>query len=127
MKKALFLLFTILLISQYFCDDVTYCEDKDGAKGKDDCNGLKLYEGSKDNYTCCYVKIKAKGNGKSDTMEFCEGISKANYDRIKDFIKETEKYWESQDGVEKYDIKKYDCFSNYLYISIMSLILFLLL
>ena len=127
MKKTLFLLFAILLISQYFCDDETYCEDKNGVKGKKDCNGLKLYEGREDNYTCCYVKVKVKAGGKSDTAEFCEAISKANYDRIKDFIKDSEKEMESDgEGIE-WDIKKYDCFSNYLYISIMSLILFLLL
>ena len=48
--------------------------------------------------------------------------SKADYDRIKDYIKEKE---EEMKEVEL-DIEKYDCNSTYLLISIMSLIILLL-
>ena len=57
-----------------------------------------------------------------------EGIAVSRADCIAYAKGDYEKEMESDgEGFEKWDIKKFDCFSNYLYISIMSLILFLLL
>ena len=121
MKKALFLLLAALLISQYSCDDEedSGCEKFVGVSGKKDCNNRK----DKDAYRCCYVKAKGKIDGKKETKEYCMSIDETNYNRIKDYIKEMEKAGESSD----LDIKKFDCNSNYLLISIMSLILLLFL
>ena len=122
MKKALFLLLAALLISQYSCDDEedSGCFKWEGVSGKKDCNNRK----DKYAYRCCYVKAKGKNeDGKKVTKEYCSPIDEENYKRIKDFIKETEKAGESSD----LDIQKFDCNSNYLLISIMSLILLLFL
>ena len=125
MKKTLFLILVILLLSKFYCqDDYTEseCEKKEGAKKKKDCNGLGV---SKNAYKCCYVKIEGSLEGKSLDYEGCSEIDKESYDKIKDLIEEREKDIKDKGG--KYDIKKYDCNSNYLLISIMSLILLLFL
>ena len=121
MKKALFLLLAALLISQYSCDDEedSGCFKLEGVSGKKDCNNRK----DKYAYRCCYVKAKGKIDGKKQTKEYCSPIDEENYKKIKDFIKEMEKDGESSD----LDIKNFDCNSNYLLISIMSLILLLFL
>ena len=125
MKQTLFLLLAVLLISQYSCDDdsgAVYCDSKEeGVSGKKDCNNLKIHPGF---YKCCYVKVKGKNeNGKKETAEYCQSITQDDYNNIKDYIKNIEKTFESSD----FDIKKFDCNSNYLLISIMSLILLLFL
>ena len=125
MKKTLFLILVILLLSKFYCqDDYTEseCEKKEGAKKKKDCNGLGV---SKYAYKCCYVKIEGSLNGESLDDEGCREIDKGSYDKIKDLIEEQEKYYKDKGG--KYDVKEYDCNSNYLLISIMSLILLLFL
>ena len=122
MKKALFLLLAALLISQYSCDDEedSGCLKVGGVSGKKDCNNRK----DKYAYRCCYVKSKGKNpDGKKETAEGCMPIDETNYNRIKDYIKDLEKESKSSD----LDIQKFDCNSNYLLISIMSLILLLFL
>ena len=122
MKKFLFFLSAILLLSQYYCqkNNEEYVESDcwklDGVSGKKDCNNRVV---GSDFYRCCYVKYTAKNEkGKKETVEACQPITKKDYDRIKDYIKEEEKEGEEGD----LDIKKVDCNSNYLLISIMSLI-----
>jgi hypothetical protein len=125
MKKTLFLILVILLLSKFYCQvDYTEsdCEKKEGAKKKKDCNGLGV---SKNAYKCCYVKIEGSLKGESLDYEGCMEIDKESYDKINDLIEEREKEIKDEGG--KYDIKKYDCNSNYLLISIMSLILLLFL
>ena len=125
MKKTLFLILVILLLSKFY-SQVDYtesdCLKKEGAKKKKDCNGLGV---SKYAYKCCYVKIEGSLEGESLDEEGCTEIDKESYDKIKDLIEEREKYYKDKGG--KYDVKKFDCSSNYLLISIMSLILLLFL
>ena len=119
MKKTLFLLLVILLISYSYQSE---CEDKKSAKKAKDCKDLKVDDGM---YKCCYVKAEGEYNGKKEKGEYCEEIDETNYNRIKDYIKDRE------DGAKKFDskldIKKFDCSSNYLLFSIMSLIILLFL
>ena len=125
MKKTLFLILVILLLSKFYCqDDYTEseCEKKEGAKKKKDCNGLGV---SKNAYKCCYVKTEGSIKGQSLDDESCMEIDKESYDKIKEFIEKQEKDVKEAGG--KLEVKKLDCSSNYLLISIMSLILLLFL
>ena len=118
MRKTLFLLSAILPML-YSLQEGDMCEEKENPKSKSDCNDRKIDE---EYYKCCYVKYSMKLNGEKEDGEKCEAITKANYDRINDYISDEEK-----DGRDvEYDIKKYDCNSTYLLISIMSLIILLL-
>ena len=126
MKKTLFFLLLILFLSQYYCqDEEGYVEsecwtDDEKVSGKKDCKDRKLGTGE---YRCCYVKAKGKDeDGEKRTAEYCMPIDEENYKRIKDYIKDMEKKGKNYD----LDIKSMDCNSNYLLISIMSLILLLL-
>ena len=119
MKKTIFLLLAILLIS---FSNQSECTDKKGAKNKKDCNSLKI---SDDAYKCCYTHVKGEEGGVKIDVEGCSEIEKKDYDRIKDYISEMEK--EAKDEGGKLEVKKFDCSSNYLLISIMSLILLLFL
>ena len=119
MKKNVFLLLAILLISHSY---QSQCEDKMGPSNKKDCNSLQVNEGS---YKCCYVHYKGEGDGIKGEYKGCEEINQENYNRIKDYIKDMEKEAKNDGG--KLDVKKFDCNSNYLLISIMSLILLLFL
>ena len=119
MKKTLFLLLVILLISYSYQSE---CDDNESAKKAKDCKDLKVDDGM---YKCCYVKSEGEYDGKKEKGEGCGEIDETNYNRIKDYIKDLE------DGVKKLggklDVKKFDCSSNYLLFSIMSLIILLFL
>ena len=102
--KILYALLIILLFAQIFCGD---CDDTNG-KDADECNKIGADEGD---YRCCYYDI---GNDKG-----CMSISKEDYDGIDDFIEHIEKK-------ESVDVESIDCGSNYIIISLLSLILLFL-
>ena len=99
----------ILLFAQIICDgdDAVKCKGP-GKKNADECNKIAADEGD---YRCCYYDI---GNAKG-----CTSISKADYDKIDDFIEKIEKE-------ESLDVESLDCGSNYIIISLLSLILLFL-
>ena len=117
MKQTLFLLLTILLVSQFYCQ-LSECQQKTSAKKKKECNDLKVSVGM---YKCCYVK----GKTVLGDYEGCQEINKDYYDNIKDYLKKAED--SAKKAGEEYDLDKFDCNSNYLLISIISLILLLFL
>ena len=120
MKKTLFLLLVIWLISYSYQSE---CDDKEeGAKKVKDCKDLKVNPGM---YKCCYVKGESEYDGKKEKGEGCQEIDETNYNRIKDYIKDWEDSVKKSGG--KLDVKKFDCSSNYLLFSIMSLIILLFL
>ncbi len=89
------------------------CEKKDPASSKEDCFNLKTNK-----YKCCYTKVKSN----EGEAAFCTSVSKSEYDNIKDYIKS----WEEEDKSGNLDVKKLDCKSIYLEISVLSFILLLL-
>ena len=121
MKKALFLLLAILLISQYYCDDELddgEC-DKENVSKASECEKLK----PGDYYKCCYYKTKLKKDGKEETRTGCEPLTKGEYDKIKDYIKESENSAKAAGYSADVSV---DCSSNYIIISILSLLLLFL-
>ena len=126
MKKALFLFLTVLLISQYMCDDddenLDYgeCKHEKTASGVGDCENLK----AGDYYKCCFVDYEYTDpeNGEGHD-KYCEPITKDFYDNIKDEIDKEEKAAKAAGG--KADIS-IDCSSNYVMISLLTLILLFL-
>ena len=111
--KTLYALLIVLLFAQIICDadEVDGCERTE-KKNADECNKIGPDEGD---YRCCF--IKGKFGGKS--WEGCTSVTKAQYDDIDDAIEAYEKAMEA-------DIDSLDCGSNYIIISLLSLILLFL-
>ena len=110
--KTLYALLIILLFAQIICDadDVVLC-DSAKKKNADECNKINPFEGF---YRCCFIKGKFEG----ESEEGCISITKAQYDDIDDAIEAYEK----AGG----DVDSLDCGSNYIIISLLSLILLFL-
>lgn len=89
------------------------CEQKTSASSKKDCKDLQTSE-----YKCCYFKVKSNSGEESG----CTSVTKTGYDNIKDYIKE----WEEEDKSLNVKVKKLDCKSIYLELSVLSFILILL-
>ena len=108
--KTLYALLIVLLFAQIICD----ADGCDGTEKKnaDECNKIGPDEGG---YRCCFIKGKFEG----ESEEGCISITKAQYDDIDDAIKDYEKNAEA-------DIDSLDCGSNYIIISLLSLILLFL-
>ena len=104
-----------ILISFISTDDKKYCGLTATPSKAKDCNDLETPTGYK---YCCYVDAKDKDGNESKA---CMPISEENYNNIKEYIDSLKKL---SDGKGK--INKFDCNSNYLRISLISLLLFLL-
>ena len=108
--KTLYALLIVLLFAQIICDDdICNFAQRNNA---DECNKIGPDEGG---YRCCFVKGKFGGR----SWEGCTSVTKEQYDKIDDAIKELEK----QDDT---DVDSLDCGSNYIIISLLSLILLFL-
>ena len=108
--KILYALLIILLFAQIICDDdICNFAQRNNA---DECNKISPDEGG---YRCCFVKAKVD----DDNFVGCITVTKAQYDDIDDAIKTIEK----EEGA---DIDTLDCGSNYIIISLLSLILLFL-
>ena len=81
-------------------------------KNADECNKIGPDEGG---YRCCFIKGKFAG----ESWEGCASVTKTQYDDIDDAIEAYEKAWGA-------DIDSLDCGSNYIIISLLSLILLFL-
>ena len=111
MKNTLFLTFAILLVLQF--NFVT--NDCEGSASKvEDCQSKTLGTGQ---YKCCLYEVEYDGGSGSG----CVGVTKEEYDNIDDYIDKAEENSEYADP--DIDI---DCSSNYLLISLLSLILLFL-
>ena len=111
MKNTLFLTFAILLVLQF--NFVT--NDCNGSGSKvEDCQSKTLGTGE---YKCCFFEAEWDGGSSSG----CEGLTQDQYDNIDDFIDKEEE----NSGLDDIDID-IDYNSNYLLISLLSLILLFL-
>ena len=69
------------------------------------------------------MEFEYKENGKKQTYKACTPLTKHEYDEIKDTIKAYEK--DVEEGITDVDVS-IDCGSNYIMISLISLILLFL-
>ena len=116
MKKSVFLLIAILLVAKFNCedgdDDDEYCSGK-VAKSVDDCQKLKLFTEDGVEYKhCCFLEAKHEGKD----IKWCVPLTQKDYDEIDDYI----------DNQKTYSDVSLDCSSNYIIVSILSLILLIL-
>ena len=107
--KTLYVLLVLTLIAQCLS---TKCGDAPLPTKAEDCNNRELDSGE---YRCCFVEYEVKGFGE---MKACGAVTKEQYDDIDDYIDKNEDLL--GDTVEDFSI---DCGSNYIVISILSLIL----
>ena len=111
MKNTLFLTFAILLVLQF--NFVT--NDCGGSGSKvEDCQSKTLGTGE---YKCCFWEGEWDGGSGSG----CGPLTKDQYDNIDDYIDKEEE----NAGLDDYELD-IDCSSNYLLISLLSLILLIL-
>ena len=129
--KLLYFLFIIILASIYAADDERpkYCSDwsgKDAPSQPSDCYNLWINESSIKNYyfRCCYENRKYYFGGEYENKTRCRPITKEYYDTIVSREKSGLNYYKTLGGV--IDNYEFNCSSNYLYISLLSLIIFLL-
>ncbi len=102
----------ILFASLILCILSSECSEKTSAEKAKDCKDLKT---SESDGHCCYAKGKDKAG---TSVSRCISLNKSEYDQIKDYIKTLEN--------QGYEIKKLDCKSIYLELSVLSFILLLL-
>jgi len=107
--KFYIIIFISLILS--ICSADTCDPEKSKASSVKDCDKLEKLNGYP---YCCYFK----GKDEDGERETCLPLTKDNYDNIKDYIKEFEK-----DGGK---VKKLDCKSFYLELSVLIFIFLLL-
>ena len=110
--KTLYVLLVLTLIAQCLS---TKCLDPTKPSKAEDCNNRELE--SSVYYRCCFYEVEVKG---SEKIKYCGPVTKEQYDDIDDYIDEVEKAEKDTVDVEDFSI---DCGSNYIVISILSLIL----
>ena len=118
--KTLHALLIILLVSLYKANEK--CNSTVKPSQASDCNNREKNTDS--DYRCCYIYQKYTIMGSIVEGKSCSGVTKTEFDNIKDVIKSL------KDGIEKmggkFDTFDIDCSSGYLYISLLSFVLFLL-
>ena len=114
--KIFTILISILLLIYINTQTISECLQKlTTGRKTSDCEDLKT---TVDSSHCCYYKTKTD----SVETEGCTEVPKASYDDIKKYIKELEEQAKSA----KMKVKKLDCYSSYLTLSLLSLVLLLL-
>ena len=125
MNKAIYLLLLSLLLSQIYCEDDDsndYCgnEDYGSVTNEDNCHDRTLQRGI---FRCCYVEAEGTHDGEKQKIKYCLGVTKEQYDEIEDFVDAMKKNVVDGDKIDEYSI---DCASNYIMISLLSLLLLFL-
>ena len=127
--KALFTLLIFLSISLYVAQySKPYCDELREVNNSYLCfianlSSPYIYD-HQSHYKCCYENHKYFEEGKFRNISRCTGYSKEDYDHLDKLIKSKKRYLESIGGIiEHYEV---NCSSKYLYISLLSLIIFLL-
>ena len=118
--KVFAALLIVLLVSQYYCEKT--CNSFVSANSYNDCKDLKL---SSNGYRCCYLEYTYDYLGEKITTKRCDDISKYYYDNIDDYEDTIEVIVDALGG-DNVDVKTIECGSNYLVISLFSLILLFL-
>ena len=109
--KALNFVLIALFFSLYICDtdgSTQYCGDKKNPQKAEDCNNLQISPDSDAKY-CCFIK--------DNEGTECETYTQSEYDEIEDDVDDAK-----DSGLEL----SIECSSNYIVISLSSLILLFL-
>ena len=121
MKNSFLVLFLLLLTIN--CSTLTFeenCEDVDkNPTETKDCTSVNS-DSEPDKY-CCLVEAKSG----STEGKFCDAITKAEYDKIKDYVKSEKERYKTEDNIEFSEFKIH-CQSAFLKIGLVSLIIGLL-
>ena len=128
MKIPLILLLAISLLSQYYCQldgsgEELECVVKTDPSNEKDCTSLKAGPLA---HKCCLHEYNYKlNNGDKKDQKMCLPVVKEAYDKIKDYVEGLEKIAETSSEVKSVDVSV-KCNSNYIFGSILSLIILLL-
>jgi hypothetical protein len=116
--KVLYALLIILLVSIYKAEKCKGSEPNQAI----DCH---YREKSVENqYKCCYIYQKYFLLGTLEISKSCTPVTLDEFNNIKDLIKTLKEGIEKMGGI--FDTLVFDCSSNYLYISLLSLMIILL-
>ena len=116
--KVLYALLIALLISIYKAEK---CKGSKPNQPSDCHNREKSIENQ---YKCCYVYQKYFLMGTLEKTKSCNPVTENEFNNVKDLIKTMKEGIEKMGGI--FETLDFDCSSNYLYISLLSLIVFLL-
>jgi len=115
--KALYALLIILLLS---INKTEKCQGSEPTQASS-CHSR---DKTGNEFRCCYVNQKYYLMGTLEKGKFCQAVTKSEFDNINDLVKSLKAGVEKMGGI--FEIFEIDCSSNYLYISLLSLIIFLL-
>ena len=115
--KELYTLLIIILVSIYKAENCTASEPTQA----NDCHKREQDTGD---FRCCYAVEKYTFMGNYVDKKSCTSLSKDEFDNVKLLIKSLKQGIEKMGG--KFEIYEIDCSSNYLYISLLSLMIILL-
>ena len=120
--KVFHIFLIILSASLYNAADEISCGSKEPKATKaSDCHSRKV---SKEGNKCCYVNYKYYQNGDVEEGQICKEEKKVNVDNFIPAYKSKKGNIIAAGGsIDKFDV---DCSSNYLYISLLSLMILLL-
>ena len=111
--KALHALLILVAISVYKADE---CSSAKPTKAKD-CYHIPVLE---DYHKCCFYKRNYFIQGQKTNVTYCHHTTKEEYDNLPNIVKSQKNFIKSNGGV--LNDFEWDCSSNYLYISLLSLI-----
>ena len=119
--KPLIIIIFFFLISQNVCER---CDDKQNAKSFSDCKGLELISGYA---ACCFADEKYTMFDGEHIVKKCVGATKEQSENIT-LLKEEERKDIEDEGFDgRVEYINITCENNYLFISLLSLIIILLL
>ena len=119
--KSLYASLIFLLISLYKAQNILYCSNMENPVGPKDCNYLPL---QRDYYKCCYVREKYYFDGEFTNTTACSPFDRYDYDNLAKQVKSKRDYLNAKGAIIQDFVV--DCPSNYLYLSLLSFMLFLL-
>ena len=128
--KVMYSLLIIILASSYKAIDekpkyCSQCAGDDAPHEPSDCFNLWINESrTTEYYKCCYETRQYYYKGEYYNSTRCVNLEKVEYDTLIPRVKSGVDYYKALGSViDKYE---FNCSSNYLYISLLSLIIFLL-
>ena len=118
--KTFHILLIILLLSLYNAEEE--CYSRVVPTKPSDCHTRT--KSTEDQYRCCYIYEKYYVQEHFTESKHCQSVNQDYYNHIIGYKESRKGYWKSQGGVVEEFV--YDCYSNYLYKSLLSLIVLLL-